>query len=246
MLAVVAKAITYGATFAAAGGVIFGALFFSEVAGRERDGLARFVAACALAGMLVSVLRIGIVSGTMTGEIAGMIDPTMTRVVLESSEGTATALRLAGLALIGLIALPAGKASRRSRSRWGAAIASIGALLAATSFAWTGHAGEVEGMAGSAKLPQALLCVHLAAIAFWLGALWPLHRLTYNNDLEKIAAVMRRFGDIAAVAVGLLLAAGMVLLWLILNFMEVYGSRPTGSSFSSNYFWSRCCWRWRR
>jgi putative copper export protein len=206
--AIALKAMTYGASFVASGGVFFLAWLSPRLSNPEQCSIRRVLAVAALAGMILSVSRIVVLNGMLSGEWSGMLDVEMTRAVLASREGPAIALRLAGLGLIGL-----GCGARISG--WLLCIPLSGAVLAATSFSLAGHASELATEAG--PLPLWLICVHLLAVAFWLGALWPLHRLTYSGDVGKIAAVMQRFGRMAAIFVGLLIAAGVLLLWLLLG-----------------------------
>jgi putative copper export protein len=65
-------------------------------------------------------------------------------------------------------------------------------------------------------------------VAYWVGAFYPLARIARGADLPRIARIMKRFGDLAVVAVGGLIAAGALLLWLMLEtplalFESIYG-----------------------
>lgn len=205
------KAMTYGASFVASGGVFFLVLFALHLGEQEQRLIRRVVAAATLSGLCFSVLRIVVMSGMLTAEWTGMFDVKMIRAILESSEGHSTVLRLAGFALIGLL----GGARIRG---WLFVLPLLGAVLAATSFGLAGHAGELSNVAG--PIPQWLICIHLLAIAFWLGALWPLYRLTYGSDIANVAAAMERFGSIAAFVVGTLVAVGVLLLWQMLGTVD--------------------------
>ena len=69
--------------------------------------------------------------------------------------------------------------------------------------------------AGAAWL-QAVLLVHLAAAAFWIGILTPLRRLAID-DLPAAASLGTRFGRIAVCTVPLLIVAGIVMAWRLLG-----------------------------
>jgi putative copper export protein len=208
-LAIVTKAMTYGASFTAAGGVMFLGCFHDLLSGQEYLALKRFVVRAAWMAMLLSVLRIAVMNGMLSGELSGMLDVAMTQMVLQSSEGAATGLRLASLLVIVILC----RKPLHGFSLWSALSA---ATIASTSFTLVGHASEVTMKAGFSLLSQSLLCIHLLGLAFWLGALWPLHRSTHDDDIARIAAIMERFGKLAARVVGLLIAAGLLLLWLLL------------------------------
>lgn len=231
VLAVLVKALTYGACFAATGGVIFIVLFSSYLSERQREAQWRFVALAALAAMLLSVVRIGLMSATMAGEASGLLDRAMIGMVLQSSEGTSTALRVGGLLLIVVVA---GRCANGLRSSLATVVALFGAVLGVASFFLVGHSGEVQGKAG---LAPALLCIHLLAVAFWLGALWPLHQSTYDGDYPGVATVMERFGKIAAFVVALLIADGLVLLGLILGNASALWTSAYGQLVLVKLFW---------
>ena len=88
-----------------------------------------------------------------------------------------------------------------------------GATLVAASFALTGHASEGPG----AALPWAL-GAHVAAVSFWIGALWPLHRACApSGTLAEASVADERFGRQAALVVLGLLAAGTALAWTLVG-----------------------------
>jgi putative copper resistance protein D len=88
----------------------------------------------------------------------------------------------------------------------------VGAAVAATSFAWVGHARA----AAQAAAPL-LLGVHVLAAAFWLGALGPLAIQARRREPLELGAVAARFGRIAMALVAVLLAAGAAVLWILLG-----------------------------
>ena len=66
-------------------------------------------------------------------------------------------------------------------------------------------------------LAAAVLAIHVLAIAYWIGALWPLLHLTRGHEVDRAAIVLQRFGQIAIGVVAALLAAGAVLAWTMLE-----------------------------
>ena len=98
--------------------------------------------------------------------------------------------------------------------RIGLWIAAVGGLLALWSFAQIGHVPD----AGPVWL-EALLVVHLAAAAFWVGILSPLLRRLAGDpgELAAAAGLGGRFGRIATVTVPVLIAAGIVMAWRLLG-----------------------------
>ncbi len=200
----VAKALTYAVTLGAAGGVMFLGYTHAIVADSDRRRIRRLVGVLLVLSALASGARIAVTAGSMSGDIAGMFDRVFLRMILQTGEGRALAIRVAGLLLAALAVC----ANRRP-----SALALLGAIIAATSFAWAGHA---QAMSPS-TLPTLLVCVHLLAVAFWLGALAPLLVLVRDGDLSRMAAVTARFGAVAVFLVGVLITAGLGLLWILLG-----------------------------
>lgn len=198
------KALTYGATLSAAGGAGF--LIFSgpQLIPALKRQIRRWLGWCITVAMLTSVIRIGVLSGSMGGGLASVFDGGLLRMTLEMGEGRATGLRV-----IGLMSVAVSLFRRRNLS----AITLGGAIIAATSFATVGHAWA------SARGPGliALLSLHLVCVAFWLGALAPLWIATHDVDLARLAAVVRRFGLAAVYVVGALLTAGGFLLFVLIG-----------------------------
>jgi len=214
VVATIIKAITYGATLTAAGGVIFCALFKNQISQNEAKSIRRFILIAAWVAILISILRIFVTNIILSGELSGVFDLTLTRIVLESSEGIATGLRLASL--ITILSLCSNKYYDKFQG-----VILIAGIVAATSFALVGHAGEVSMKYGFGLIPQGLLLLHLIAVAFWVGALWPLRMLTNSNDILRVAQIMHRFGQIALIFVFMLIVAGVFLIWLLLGKLDL-------------------------
>jgi putative copper export protein len=147
--------------------------------------------------------QIMVSAGSMSGDAAGMLDGSLIHMVWHAGAGRANTIRAIGLVLATFGVL-------RGRPSWWVF---FGAVMAATSFAWTGHARSLH----QNGLPMVLLSVHLLGAAFWLGALVPLLIVARNGDQSRIAATVVRFGAAAVVVVGGLLAAGAILLWMMLG-----------------------------
>jgi putative copper resistance protein D len=214
---VIARAATYAATLAASGGVFFliysHALLDFQCAGRIR----RLIRVLALSAVLSDVAMILSTGASMSGDAAGLADLALTRMFLQAGEGTASLVRLSGLMLIG--------ASLTAR-RPPAAVPFLGSVAAATSFVWVGHVHSLS-VVRNTWLPEWGIVVHLLGAAFWLGALGPLLIATGGADRSSVAATVRRFGIAALAVVGALLAAGVLLLCLLL--------RGAGELWSDDY-----------
>lgn len=201
--AVAVKAVLYGATLAAAGGVFFLTYSASLLEALDRAAIRRRVALLTAVAMVATAARILVTAASMSGEASGMLDAGLLGLVWHGGEGRAAVVRAAGL----LLPAPALATDRRPRV-W----ANAGACGAATSFAWVGHI-HIHGLRWTALV----LAIHLLAAAFWVGALWPLRLLTRGDDAGRVAAVVARFGSLALGAVGLLVLAGIVVLATLLG-----------------------------
>jgi putative copper resistance protein D len=202
--AVAAKALTYAFSFTAAGGAIF-ILFFSRLLRTdERAQIAKASAALAIFAIVFTALRLPIIAATLGGDFFSMMDLPLLQFAIESSEGQAAAVRVAGLVLVLLLLGPSTATS---------VVAAFGAVLVSMSFAFTGHSLSLD----RGLLPQGLVTVHLLAVSYWLGGFFPLRYVTYRPDPPGVARVMKRYGDVAFYIVGALVVAGFVLLWIMLR-----------------------------
>ena len=201
--AVIAKAVTYAATLSAAGGVYFLAYSHDLLDVADVRRIKRLVMVLGLVAVLVSCLRIAILTGSMSGELSGMVDRELASVLLGAGEGRATGLRIAGLSLAALAVF-----SRHRPS----ALALLGAAAAAASFAAIGHVH-----AAATSLAIGLLGIHLLCVAFWLGALAPLFFVAQHDDVRRIAAAASRFGHIAVGIVAALIVTGAAVLYFLVG-----------------------------
>jgi len=199
---VLIKAVTYAATFVLAGGVIFLHFCHDLISESNQFQIRIRLRVSLVLGLFASTVRVFVLAGSMGDSIAAMWDASLVQMIARTGEGTATGFRLLGFLLTA--------SALFSRRRPGYA-ALIGAMLAATSFAWVGHAKA----SAPNLLPTLLLSVHLLGVAFWLGALVPLYSITRNANLENVAAVATRFGRIAPFLVAALITAGAIVLWIL-------------------------------
>ena len=198
VLAIGAKALGYGAALLAMGGVLFVIVFAAHAEAPVLRLARRIAIGAALVGLAVLAVRFGIRAARISGMgFDGATDPMMLGFVWESPLGTAGSWRGAGeLAILALLVPRVGQ--------W---IALAGCLAVAVSFAQVGHTlGEPRAAL------MALLCLHVLAASFWVGALLPLHRAAH---CPAGAGLLHRFGNIAAFGVPVLIGAGIGLAWLL-------------------------------
>jgi putative copper export protein len=213
--AVFAKAVTYAATLGAAGAVFFTAYCGTLLRDPQRRLIRRLIVVLVCVAAAAGVLRILLLAGSMSGEMAGMFDSAFARMILGAGEGRASGVRIIGLGL-SLFACSKSPAFR--------GLAIVGAIAAATSFAWVGH---IHGLIPNTA-PSLLLCLHLLCAAFWLGALPPLLIIAKGADEAHIGAAAARFGKLAVRVVALLMAAGASLLFMLIGSAAQFWSSDYG------------------
>lgn len=198
VLAILAKAIGYGAALLAMGGVLFSFIFAKHAEASVLRLARQLAVGAALVGLVVLAVRFGIRAARISGMgFEGATDPMMLGFVWDSPLGTAAIWRGIGELAIVAILVP----------RIGQWIALAGSLAVAISFAQVGHAlGEPRAALA------VLLVLHLLAAAFWVGALVPLRRAALDPGG---ADLLHHFGNLAAFGVAVLIIAGTTLAWLL-------------------------------
>ncbi|MEM9840449.1 MAG: CopD family protein [Pseudomonadota bacterium] len=213
VLAIFAKALGYGAALLAMGGVVFTFVFASRATPDVLRLARRIAIAAALFGLVVLALRFGIRAARISGMgLEGATDPIMLGFVWESPIGTAAIWRGLGEVAILALLLP-------GIGRW---IALGGSFAVSISYTQVGHTlGDPRGPLA------ALLTLHLLAAGLWVGALVPLRRAARSPEG---ADLLHHFGIVAACAVGLLIAVGVALSWLL--------SGSLSALFGTAYGWA--------
>ncbi|MFZ4408173.1 MAG: copper resistance CopC/CopD family protein [Paracraurococcus sp.] len=177
-----------------AGGALFRALI-AEPPRHVRRGLA-IIAGIGIACVVASI---GCLGGLFTeGQWGALLLAVTWRIGLGTSFATSLGVSAIGLAVCGVSMLRLGRAARL--------LGAAGAVVAALGFPLAGHAATAE----QHRLAVAALVAHVLAIAFWLGAFWPLRALLVERG-GSATVVLMRFSRGALLAVPMLLAAGITL-----------------------------------
>lgn len=201
-LTIAAKAGGYLCALTAAGTVGFAALARRHPV--TLTGVRRLAALAALAGLLLTGLQLALRAAFLGGgSLPAAADPLLLGLVMDSPLGTASLIRAAGLAAILLLVLDL---------RGTDLVAAAGGLGVVASFALVGHA------LGEPRWARALLVtVHTAAIAYWIAALPGLLLATRQVPQVTAAGLFTAFGRSALAVVGVLVAAGGLLAWLLIG-----------------------------
>jgi len=195
-----AKALAYLASLTAAGS----ALVFVTVAAWDSEtlralrrlGIASACVSVVASASLVPMNAIFLAGGSW----AGGLDPVLSSMLVAGPLGEGLAARVAGLALLAIF----------FGSRAPKAVGLAGAALVCISFAMRGHV-----LAEPRALLAVLLTAHLLGIAFWVAALFALHRMTRLQDSGRVGVAAREFGQKALGVVAGLTLAGVGLLLLL-------------------------------
>ena len=199
-LRLAAKALEYGAALLAAGTAFFLAAHGGAMGEDGRRAARRLAVAAALAGLAFVGLRFAAEALWLAGGDAALaVDPMLLGAVGGSAFGQAGLVRAGGLALLAATMLAARPLS-----------AGLAALAVCASFALVGH---------SLREPRlvlgALVALHVACAAYWIGAFAPLRRIARHGPHAEAAALAAAFGRPALLAVPALIAAGAGLLVLL-------------------------------
>jgi putative copper resistance protein D len=155
-----------------------------------------------VAGILLTIAQQLSEPARLAGSLGGILDPGLQRLSLTSAAGTASAVRVAGLVLCVGFTLGGGRFR---------VLALFGTALVAISFALMGHTATHEPRMALA----ALLVLHVAIVAFWLGALWPLHVVVTTETGRTAGRILTAFSRDATPLVQAILVAGMALTALL-------------------------------
>jgi putative copper export protein len=194
-LSVTLRALSFVASFQAAGIAIFLALADHTLA--TESALRRIGARFALLALILLIAQYALEAARMSGVFAGAIDPTLQRVVLHSGASVALSWRVLGLTLI-LVGLRQPGLSRTM-------LAALGVVLLLAAFTFVGHTAKE----GQRWLLSLLLLGHLFAVAFWFGALGPLYLISAREPPAIAARVVEEFSARAVWLVPGLLLAGL-------------------------------------
>ena len=149
----------------------------------------------AVLGIVAAILAFSLRGANLTGDVSGLTDPEMLKLLWTTPVGTALLLRLVGLGLLiaGLI-----------MGRVGTWVSVLGGVIAIWSFDQVGHVSGLE-----TTLLDLALMLHLLAVALWIGVLTPLKRLASSSSTYASAAdVGHRFGVVASATVPVLIIVG--------------------------------------
>ena len=207
------RALTYVASVAVAGAVLF-AMSFPRAAHIVRSDLERqILCGCCLLLFVEPARYAAFQLAIAGGDWSRAFAPDLRWMGLQTPMGQAAIMRL--IAVVALLAF--------GRS---AGIRMMASFIMIATFALEGHTASNEARTA---LGTSALLIHVAAVHWWIGALYPLLTLTGRADPATLYAVIEMFGRRALWIVAGLLAGGVLILALLtggqLNLESAYQQR---------------------
>ncbi|MEO8467998.1 MAG: CopD family protein [Gammaproteobacteria bacterium] len=191
------RALTFVGLFFAVGTWMFVALWQRDLAAEQAERIRNVARGAAVVALIATVFYFVLTPAYMAGSFGSTFDPSLEALQLQSSSGPANIARVVGLALLAL--------SLDRAKRLNTVGAGIGAALAVASFAFGGHTAihPLWFVLGP------LLLLHLAAAAFWFGALWPLYVAAGEGSPQRAGVLLAGFTRLALRIVPLVFLAGV-------------------------------------
>jgi putative copper export protein len=199
------RALSFVAIFQAAGNALFLDLFGARLSAAVDERIRTLARIAAVAALCLAVLHQVLTPARMAGSLEGTFDPSLSTLLLESDTGTAHIVRIVGLAVLFL------SLDRRTRLNTIAMRAAL--VLTIASFALMGHT-VIHPLRW---LLAPLLLVHVAVVAFWFGALWPLHEVAAREPAERGGAAIAEYTRLATRLVPLVLICGALLAFVLIR-----------------------------
>ncbi len=189
------RVLVYAGAITGGGGVLY-ALSFPRAAREIGDAIrGQILFGCGLVLLVEPVRYVAFQLAMAGGDPTLAFAPEMRWLGLQTPVGQAAAIRfIAALTLLG---------SKSVAVRVTAAVTMIG------SFLLEGHTASAEWRSA---LSTTALLLHLAAIHWWLGSLYPLLAMTRRVDPRTLVSAVEAFSSRAVWIVAILVAAGAVLL----------------------------------
>ncbi len=179
------------------------------------------------------LIQVGMISGN---GLAGMFDFGMIQLLLDTPQGESTVWRLLGFTLA-MISLAWGlsrcarltRPPTRQQLRLILLPLAMALIILAGSFQMSGHVA-VLGTSG-----QLAIALHVIAFACWIGSLLPLYWLSRRLEASDLHWMMARFGDHARLMLAVLVLAGALMVWQLLETPGELLQTPYGLSLTVKF-----------
>jgi len=220
LLTLLSRIALYASVASAIGGV-----FSSLLLVRHREAapaIFRYTFWGCVIGIIASLIGFGAQVGAFADKgLMGMVDINMMSILWQTSVGTAVALQLSGFLLIGITTGWLLK-TQKPHSNLANVLMLLGGLSLLAAFSQVGHFAE------QSLLGKAAISLHVLAMSLWMGSLYPLWQVSRTTDIPEIQRSMERFGQVAVVIVGVLVASGVLMATMLLKDFHTLFSTPYG------------------
>jgi putative copper resistance protein D len=228
---VVARLLHYVAVTTLAGASFFPLYSYATSEPKELSGRRQAVLLCAATGALLSGLLWFVCSvANMSGTWAGVADQeTLWTVLNETAFGSVWMVRM--LLVVVIVGVTAAHRLWTAVAGRDLITASLAAVLLA-SLARTGHAQIEEGWMSLVHVGAD--AAHLLAAGAWLGGLVPLgfillsHSMRDGEPIVDVDRILLRFSSMGYVAVGTLVASGLINSWFLVGSVTSLLTTPYG------------------
>lgn len=189
-------------------------LFFSHIS-MKSDSSRRVEKIALCLALFASIIWFFAQVGAMAEEgIQGAFDPDLVSMMWSSSTGDVTLVRMIGFA-VAFVTLFFVSTTQNNHFNLQRSILLVALIGTAYSFTLIGHVSSLG------KVEKVLLMIHVLAMAWWFGALYPLKRACSQLDYHELHDFMTKFSQQASYIVGALLAAGLGLAYSLVGSFEV-------------------------
>lgn len=227
LASVVLKLFTLLSTAVVLGGG-FSFFLLSHLEWKLKQRVLSYMVIGASAGIVATILFFLVqLGGINQSGLSGMIDMEIGRIIAQSGLGYACGLRLLGfLSVFPMVVMASWYKS--APSKIGVVSVALSyfsvVLLLGISFSLYGHVAELGLLARFA------IFVHVIAVSWWIGSLYPLLLAFRVKEGLTLSSVMERFGRIAVYIVGFLIVTGAYLAINILESPNELLQTPYGTS----------------
>lgn len=191
-----------------------------------KEFILKYMAIGAGFGLLSSTFGFFILIGSFANTgITGMWDPTYINILVNSPVGYTHILRSISFALLLVLLLIKISSNKTESAIVEALIFVVLMMLILFSFSQLGHVANLPVLA------QILLTIHVLGMSLWMGALYPLWKISRAIKGFALKERMHLFGRIATFIVALLIACGASIALLLVQDVNTFIHTAYGTGF---------------
>ena len=197
------RMIFYISAFGSVGTYIYLIHFNRLLELKQRSYCFLLIKKSSIIGSIIAFLAFLSIPGNMGGDFKSIIDTQLIELTFETISGKANLLALLGFILMYFSCM------KESKIFYLLSFLGISSIL--LSFVIFGHSTK-HGLVG-----QFLIIIHLVGLSYWIGSLLPLRKMCNMIEYEKLKIVAHLFGIYAFGYVGVLIIAGLIFSYILLE-----------------------------